>query len=186
MRKKNASINGSAISIRGGIASALGQSHIVVLENFDALAPTEALSYNTITDAWTSYVVEDPAINFVNKDPLHWQGELLVLGSVSRSSDSLPSIWKLQVNGPQLHFGWANMMVVVVYLLSMVWVGGYFLKSNNSTNDYFRGGKHIPWWAAACSIYATMMSSLSFVGLPALVYELTGFVLWRCCSLADR
>ena len=26
------------------------------------------------------------------------------------------------------------------------------------------------WWAAACSIYATMLSSLTYVALPALVF----------------
>ena len=39
-----------------------------------------------------------------------------------------------------------------------------------STDDFFRGGKHIPWWAAGCSIFATMLSSLTFTGLPSKAY----------------
>ncbi len=38
---------------------------------------------------------------------------------------------------------------------------------NKNTDDYFRGGKQIPWWAAGCSIFATMLSSLTFTGIPS-------------------
>jgi SSS family transporter len=48
---------------------------------------------------------------------------------------------------------------------------------NKNTEDYFRGGQSIPWWAAACSIYATMLSSLTYVALPAMVYQTNWLVL---------
>ena len=54
--------------------------------------------------------------------------------------------------------------------IAMVGVGVYFASRNKNTDDYFRGGQNIPWWAAACSIYATMLSSLTYVALPALVF----------------
>ena len=53
------------------------------------------------------------------------------------------------------------------YLLLMVAVGVYFTKKNKDTEDFFRGGKQIPWWAAGCSIFATMLSSLTFTGIPS-------------------
>ena len=49
----------------------------------------------------------------------------------------------------------------------MVGVGFYFARKNKNTNDYFRGGMQIPWWAAGCSIFATMLSSLTFTGIPS-------------------
>ena len=49
----------------------------------------------------------------------------------------------------------------------MVGIGLYFARRNRTTDDYFRGGGHIPWWAAGCSIFATMLSSLTFTGLPS-------------------
>jgi len=49
----------------------------------------------------------------------------------------------------------------------MVGVGFYFASRNKTTDDFFRGGKHIPWWAAGCSIFATMLSSLTFTGIPS-------------------
>ncbi len=53
------------------------------------------------------------------------------------------------------------------YLLAMVGIGVYFANKNKNTDDYFRGGKHIPWWAAGCSIFATMLSSLTYTGIPS-------------------
>ena len=49
----------------------------------------------------------------------------------------------------------------------MVAVGVYFTRKNKNTNDFFRGGKRIPWWAAGCSIFATMLSSLTYTGVPS-------------------
>ncbi len=53
------------------------------------------------------------------------------------------------------------------YLLAMVGIGVYFTQRNQNTDDYFRGGKQMPWWAVGCSIFATMLSSLTFTGLPS-------------------
>jgi hypothetical protein len=60
-----------------------------------------------------------------------------------------------------------NYSVLFIYLAAMVGVGVYFANKNKNTDDYFRGGMQIPWWAAGCSIFATMLSSLTFTGLPS-------------------
>jgi len=52
----------------------------------------------------------------------------------------------------------------------MILVGVYFARRNKNTNDFFRGGQRIPWWAAACSIFATMLSSLTYMSVPAKAY----------------
>ena len=59
------------------------------------------------------------------------------------------------------------MSVVIIYLLAMLGIGVYFTFRNKSTDDYFRGGKNIPWWAAGCSIFATMLSSITYMAIPA-------------------
>lgn len=58
-------------------------------------------------------------------------------------------------------------MVMVVYLLSVVAIGWYFSKNENSTDDFLLGGRRIPWWAIAISMFATLMSALSFLGIPS-------------------
>ncbi len=52
----------------------------------------------------------------------------------------------------------------------MVGVGFYFANKNKDTDDYFRGGKQMLWWAAGCSIFATMLSSITFMAIPAKAY----------------
>jgi SSS family transporter len=78
-----------------------------------------------------------------------------------------PRVWKVQAVSAQHDFGVINYTVLFLYLFSMVAVGVYFTRKNQNTDDYFRGGKHIPWWAAGLSIFATMLSSLTFTGIPS-------------------
>lgn len=37
-------------------------------------------------------------------------------------------------------------------------------------DDYFRGGQRVPWWVAGLSIFATLLSSITFMAIPALSY----------------
>lgn len=70
-------------------------------------------------------------------------------------------------------FGWLNWTVVAVYLAGMIGVGWWFMKreASGSTEAYFRGGQRVPWWVAGLSIFATMLSSLTFMGIPARAYH---------------
>ena len=70
-------------------------------------------------------------------------------------------------------FGVINWIVVVVYLLGMVGIGYWFMKKEEATttDDYFRGGQRIPWWVAGLSIFATVLSSITFMAVPALAYS---------------
>jgi SSS family transporter len=61
---------------------------------------------------------------------------------------------------------------VVIYLLGMVGIGYWFMKheSASSTEAYFRGGQRIPWWVAGLSIFATMLSAITFMAIPGVAY----------------
>ena len=104
---------------------------------------------------------------------LPWNGKILV-HQASKFNSSLKLAAIAEASDA---FGWQNMTVLVVYLFAMVLIGVYFVFKNKNVNDYFRGGQHIPWWANACSMYATMLSSLTFVGIPAIVYR-TDWLYW--------
>ena len=52
----------------------------------------------------------------------------------------------------------------------MVAIGFYFARRTKNTDDFFRGGKSVAWWAAGCSIFATMLSSLTYTGVPSKSY----------------
>lgn len=165
--------------VMAGTAVAVGQSHIFVLggateELFfkvDELQDShpgfikQSLAYHTITDTWSEAGVT-PA-NHVTTTAVAWGKDIIIPTGEIRPRVRSPQVFRVTPIEPQPSFGLLNYSVLVVYLLSMVAVGIYFAKRNKNTNDYFRGGMHIPWWAAGCSIFATMLSSLTFTGLPS-------------------
>ena len=82
------------------------------------------------------------------------------------------------------------MGIVIAYLLAMVGIGVFFTFRNQSTDDYFRGGGNIPWWAAGCSIFATMLSSITYMAVPAKafaqdwVYAIGAFLILAVAPIA--
>ena len=62
-------------------------------------------------------------------------------------------------------------LAMLVYLVTLVWIGFHFSKKNQSTNDYFLAGRRIPWWAATLSIFSTHLSAITFMGIPAKAFS---------------
>ena len=46
-------------------------------------------------------------------------------------------------------------------------MGYFFSRRQKNTNDYFKGGGRIPWWAAGMSIFGTALSAITFMAIPA-------------------
>ena len=65
-----------------------------------------------------------------------------------------------------------NLSVVALFLLGMAGMGVYFLKRNNSSEEYFLGGRKIPGWALGLSMVGTSISSITFLALPAAAFVL--------------
>lgn len=59
-----------------------------------------------------------------------------------------------------------DLAVIVSYLLAMVLVGFYFSRTNNSSQQFTKASGAIPGWAIGLSIYATFLSSNTFLGVP--------------------
>jgi SSS family solute:Na+ symporter len=59
-----------------------------------------------------------------------------------------------------------DLVIIVLYLLGMVFVGFYFSRKNNSSENYSSASGSIPGWAIGMSIYATFLSSNTFLGVP--------------------
>ena len=60
-------------------------------------------------------------------------------------------------------------LFLALYVPGLVFLGFYFSRNKN-TNDYFRGGQKLPWWAVGLSIFATMLSSITYIAIPAKAY----------------
>ena len=157
----------------------VGQSHILILGGADGSLfhkadelkdehpgfPKDALVYHTITDTWTSGG-PIPA-NHVTTLAVKWNDRIVLPSGEVRPRVRSPAVWCITPAQKAGRFGVVDYTMLFGYLLAMVGVGVYFAKKNKSTDDFFRGGKQVVWWAAGCSIFATMLSSLTFTGIPS-------------------
>ncbi|MFO7937317.1 MAG: sodium/solute symporter [Kiritimatiellia bacterium] len=113
----------------------------------------------------------------VTATAVRWDNAVVLVSGEVRPAVRTPAIRKISLRPIKPSFGFINYTTLTVYLLAMVGIGVYFSRKNKNTDDFFRGGQHIPWWAAACSIYATMLSSITFVALPAKAFT-TDWTTW--------
>lgn len=65
--------------------------------------------------------------------------------------------------------GWI-LAAFVLYLLLMIVIGAYYSKQNNSSADYFLGGRKLGGFVAALSAQASDMSGWLLMGLPGAIY----------------
>ena len=128
----------------------------------------DVLVYHTITDSW--YAIPGNSL-------LARAGAGLVqIGNsyVQIDGESKPGIRATEVMkvsfDKETHFGTLNWIVLVFYLVSMLGLGVYFMRRESGSDDFFRGGGRIPWWAAGISIYATMLSAITYMTIPAKAY----------------
>jgi SSS family solute:Na+ symporter len=68
-------------------------------------------------------------------------------------------------------FGLLNSVVLGTYLTGMVLIGLYFARRQESAEDYFLAGRNMPWLPVAMSMFASLTSAVTFMGLPARAYE---------------
>jgi SSS family solute:Na+ symporter len=68
-----------------------------------------------------------------------------------------------------------DIITVLVYLTGMLALGYYFSKRNKTTEDYFVGGRSFSGWIIGLSMLGTIVSSATFLALPAAAYILD----WR-------
>ncbi|WP_149241428.1 sodium:solute symporter [Dyadobacter sp. 32] len=59
-----------------------------------------------------------------------------------------------------------DLSIVLAYLAAMVGVGVYFSRKNTTSDQFTTASGKIPGWAIGISIYATFLSSNTFLGVP--------------------
>ena len=65
---------------------------------------------------------------------------------------------------------WQDYSVLLLLLMLLIFVGIYFGREEKSTDDFFLGGRKIPWWAACLSFVATEISAVTLIAVPAVAY----------------
>jgi SSS family transporter len=75
-------------------------------------------------------------------------------------------------------------IIVAVYLISFLFLGNLF-KNNNTSKEYFLGGRSLSWFPLSLSTMATQLSAISFISAPAFVgLKLNGGMQWLTFELA--
>lgn len=67
---------------------------------------------------------------------------------------------------------WIDLSIFSVYLLAMLGVGVYFLKSNKNTEDYYVGGRKMSSWHIGLSVVATDVGGGFSIGLGGLGFTM--------------
>jgi len=65
---------------------------------------------------------------------------------------------------------WIDYLIVLVSILAAIAMGMYFSHRQKDTSTYFAGGGKIPAWAVGISIFATLISSVTFLAYPGAAY----------------
>lgn len=145
--------------------------------------PADIHGYHAITDTWTQAgtvprelgpdPVGDPHAGRwppIVAPVVAWAGGWAVVSGEVRPGTRTPRVLFAEPTHERAGLGWINATALGLYLAAMLGIGLYFARRERTTEAFFRGGQHVPWWAAGLSIYATMLSSITFMALPAKVY----------------
>ena len=139
-----------------------------IMEPEDFRFNREVLAFHTITKEWIS-VQDYPYPGPAGAPMVEWDGGFVVVNGEIKPGVRSPEVYKGESDyAPR--FGWINWSVILVYLLGMVFIGYYFMKREAGTDTFFKGGQRIPWWAAGMSIFATMLSAVTYMAIPAKTY----------------
>ena len=62
----------------------------------------------------------------------------------------------------------ADWGIIVLYFVVVASIGAWFARKQTSSEEFALGNRQTKWWAAAISLFASGVSTISFMALPAL------------------
>ena len=130
----------------------------------------DVLTYHTITDSWGIL----PGDSLLARAGACLTPEVGGKGWSYSGGELMPGVRTTDVSHIEVtndkSFGWLNWTILIFYLMAMLLMGFYFMRKEKGADDFFKGGGRIPWWAAGISIYATMLSAITYMTIPAKAY----------------
>lgn len=76
-----------------------------------------------------------------------------------------------------------DLIILIVYLLGVLFAGLYFSKKEMKGKEFFKGDGSIPWYVTSVSLFATLLSPISFLGLAGNSYEGTWYLFFAQLGL---
>lgn len=125
-------------------------------------------AWHTITSEW--YLVDSLGISLpAVTSAIECGSEIIIPSGELRPGVRTPEILSVKIKDTA-HFSTLNYVIIILYLGAMLAVGFYFSRRSKSTEQFFKGGSSIPWWVAGISIFATALSAITFLSIPAKSY----------------
>ncbi len=143
-----------------------GQSHILTIGSPQD-GTVSIHTYNGVTNTW-SIVGQADLTGTVTALRATKGGYILTVAEPSGITEFV----QLTVASNKRLLTWIDWVIIAVYLLFTAGIGFYhYLKDKkekkSGNENFFLGGRSIPWWAAGISLYATGTSAISFIAIPA-------------------
>ena len=145
-------------------AHAVGQSHLFFVLPAAAAGKVQLVAFHTITNTWA--VIGDwPATGMIESVTRAADGFIVTTREPGGPARSV----MVTLTASKRSLGWVDWLIIVVYLAGTAGIGLYFYvrEKKHSNDEFFLGGRGIPWWAAGVSLYATGTSAISFIAIPA-------------------
>lgn len=172
----------SPACLMAGEAFPVGENHIFVVGGADGSLfhqaddlkddhpgfPKKAWAYNALTDTWQEG--GDIPQNHVTTQVAKWGDDYIIASGEIRPRVRTPNIWKVSTPFASSSFGTLNWITLIVYMCALILIGYYCARTTKTTDDFYVGGRSIPWWAAGMSIFGTTLSAITYLALPARVY----------------
>lgn len=158
-------------------APAVGLAHFFALGGNDgskaAFQPVQdhpgfnrdILAFHTVTGTWAKFG-ELPGPARVTTSPVKWGGAWFLPTGEVRPGVRSPETQSFAFAPVRKPFGFWNYAVFGLYPVVMIGIS-WWVGRKKSSDEFFRGGQHLPWWAVGLSIYATMLSSITFMAIPS-------------------
>lgn len=70
-----------------------------------------------------------------------------------------------------------DLIILIFYLAAVLFAGLHFAKKEMKGKEYFKGDGTVPWWVTSVSIFATLLSPISFLSLAGNSYAGT-WLMW--------
>ena len=165
---------GSEISYRfvGESVLPIGHQHLLLTARASN-APAGALTilaYHTVTAKWFVLgEVPEP----MNGTPLLIPDGKSDFRLIEKMSDGRHRLYQGELERVE-KFSSINYIVVGLYFACLICASVFMLIKNRkqTSNEYFKGGGNLPWWAVGVSIYAAMFSAISMIAAPGVSYIL--------------
>ena len=76
-------------------------------------------------------------------------------------------------------------IIIILYFAGMISMSVFLGRGQSNQDDYYVGGRNLPWWAVGISTMATQTSAVSFISIPAFVaLKPGGGISWLQAELA--